>query len=64
VEQHVLACRVGPMSINEAAAKLQFKAAIFVCSYRTAWNNFIDPEVLEAYSFDEVMNYIRKGAVK
>lgn len=48
------------MSIHEAAGKLKFKAAIFNCSYKTAWKNFVDPEVLMAYSFDEVMDYIRK----
>ncbi len=48
------------MSIYKAAAELKFRAAIFTCSYKTAWNNFIDADILEAYSFDEVMDYIRK----
>jgi hypothetical protein len=48
------------MSIHEAAANLKFKAAIFTCSYKTAWNNFVESDTLEAYSFDEVMDYIRK----
>lgn len=47
------------MSIGKAARTLEMRAAIFMCSYKTAWNEHIGWQIKEEYSFKEVMNYMQ-----
>ncbi|MCY9708508.1 hypothetical protein M5X00_31255 [Paenibacillus alvei] len=46
------------MELENVAKALKDTAYMFMCSYKTAWEQFMHPAITEKFTFDEVMEYI------
>ena len=49
------------MKVNEAAKALKLTAYGCMCSYKTAWDVYLDPRIKNKFTFEEVVKAIEEG---
>lgn len=49
------------ITLRHVGNKLRRRAYMFTCSYKTAWENWMEKKHTEKFSFEEVVEHLEKG---